>query len=389
MMIGLFTDFFRPKIDGVSITIERYVKELERRSIPYELFAPNMPGAPQDEARIHRFHSLPAFFQPELRLSIPLEPRILKYVVTHRYDILHSHTPGPVGMVADQVSRMRGIPHVHTFHGFFPDYSHYYFGDGQLSVSVVNMFAAWWANRVNFLIVPSLKVKTWLESISVTREIRVIPNGIDLSMFNRGSEQKSRYLMRRGIVRSEDFVLLFVGRIAKEKSVKRLIDAFAPLTVVHPNIKLVLVGDGPDKPELEEYVVAAGLGARVAFTGYVNSVDMPEVYRAADVFTFLSTSETQGMVVLEAMASGLPVIVQHDAAYEDTVFHGVNGFAIEDAEGFRAAVETLYTNPEVYEQQALEGQSIARRFDIEQTITRTLNYYDHITAVWRSQQVYD
>lgn len=389
MMIGLFTDFFRPKIDGVSITIERYAKELDRRNIPYELFAPNMPGAPQDEARIHRFHSLPAFFQPELRLSIPLEPRILKYVVTHRYDILHSHTPGPVGMVADQVSRMRGIPHVHTFHGFFPDYSHYYFGDGQLSVSVINMFAAWWANRVNFLIVPSLKVKTWLESISVTKEIRVIPNGIDLSMFNRGSGRKSRYLIRKGIVGSEDFVLLFVGRIAKEKSVKRLIDAFAPLAVVHPNIKLVLVGDGPDKPELEEYVVATGLESRVTFTGYVNSADMPEVYRAADVFTFLSTSETQGMVVLEAMASGLPVIVQNDAAYEDTVFHGVNGFAIEDAEGFRAAVETLYANPEVYEQQALEGQSIARRFDIEQTITRTLNYYEHITAVWRSQQVYD
>jgi 1,2-diacylglycerol 3-alpha-glucosyltransferase len=389
MMIGLFTDFFRPKIDGVSITIERYVNELDKRSIPYEIFAPNMPGAAQDDARVHRFHSLPAFFQPELRLSIPLEPRILKYVVTHRYDILHSHTPGPVGMVADQIGRMRSIPHVHTFHGFFPDYTHYYFGEGQLSASVSNMFAAWWANRANFLIVPSSKVKTWLESINVTREIRIIPNGIDLSTFNSIGGRKSRYLVRKGVVAPDDFVLLFVGRIAKEKSVKRLIDAFAPLTTVYSDIKLVLVGDGPDKPEIEDYVAAVGLGGRVTFTGYVNSADMPDVYRAADVFTFLSTSETQGMVVLEAMASGLPVIVQNDAAYEDTVFHGVNGFAIEDAEGFAAAVEILHDNPEVYEQQALEGQATARRFDINQTIARTLNYYDHITAVWRSQQVYD
>ncbi|MFN3332838.1 MAG: glycosyltransferase [Caldilinea sp.] len=389
--VGVFTDLYRPKIDGVSIVVESYVKEILRKGVNFDLYAPQMPGHYLDDTNIYRFHSIPAYFDVETRIPVPFEPRYLKRAFTQPYRIIHSHTPGPIGMVAGQISKFRNIPHVHTFHGYLPDYAHYFFGDSGLSISIMNRFASWWANQVDYLIVPSRKVKNWLEQHGVEREIRVIPNGINLSMFAPieksavGAKIKNTFLVNAGLVEADDFVLLYVGRIAKEKSVDLLIEYVAPLLEQFENCKLVLVGNGPDKQYLEDKVRGLTIKDQIVFTGYFPSSTLPHIYRSADIFTFLSTSETQGMVVLEAIASGLPVVVSNDAAFEQMVIDGRNGYYVNTERQFADAVRELYHHRSTRISFAQYGLEIAKFFDISLTTQHVLDYYDYIVADYKQR----
>jgi len=388
LAIGVFTDLYRPKIDGVSIVVESFVKEMRGRGIHIDLFAPQMPGTYLDSGNVFRFHSVPAYYDAETRISVPFELKYLKRAFTHPYQVIHSHTPGPLGITGGQISKFRSIPHIHTFHGYLPDYARYFFGDSDFSVSIMNRFSSWWGNQADYLITPSQKIKHWLELNGVEREIRVIPNGINVLTYAPATSFRDRtvkkgLLVNKGWINDDDFVLLYVGRIAKEKSVERLIDFCNPLLNNLRKSKLVLVGDGPDRLCLEEKVRQLGLQGRVIFTGYMPSSSMPSVYHSADIFTFLSTSETQGMVVLEAIASGLPVVVYKDQAFEQMVFDEHNGYIVDSQNQFTDAVTKLYYDHATWDKFSNHGLAIAKDFDIGITINRIMEYYDYVMSNFR------
>ena len=397
--IAVFSDNFRPKIDGVSIAVELLLREFERRGQLYDLFTIEWPGEYQDPKNVFRFRSIESWIDSNIRLSVPLNPRYLQRLIQTPYCLLHSHLPGATGFLAEGIAEIRQLPHFHTFHTYFRDYRHYIKMLGyEPSPELMDKLACWWANRADFLIAPTEKIRNWLNSLGVDVEMRVIPSGLDLTDFVAKNKDKS-YLVERGFVESGDFVLLYVGRLAKEKAVDELIVNFThALEFIKQargdfrQIKLVIVGDGSARGELEELVRARGLEKAVIFTGFIDSREIHRVYHAADVFVFLSTSETQGLVVVEAMASGLPLLLAEDEAYTEMIDERQNGFVIRMRGDFVDAVRYLIDKPALCEEQGEKSRAKAGRFDIRRTTDELVKYYQYGVEKWqqtRKRRVYE
>jgi 1,2-diacylglycerol 3-alpha-glucosyltransferase len=385
MAIGIFTDSYKPKIDGISVSVSRYVDELRRRKVNFRLFAPKIPGALKDEDDVIRFTSMPMFFDREIRVALPIGWNNLKDAFSIDFELVHSHTPvpGPLGFVAIQVARRRKIPYFYTFHTYLRDYGHYILDGRIISKNALDQLSSWWANQADYVIVPSAKIEHWLKKIGVKREIKVIPNGVETQLFQEGRNQTD-YLVDKGFISREDFVLLYVGRLAKEKSVDKLIRHFYDsLNNINENVKLVLVGDGVERLNLMKMVKDLKIESRVIFTGYIAPDKMHEVYRSADIFCFLSTSETQGMVVIEAIASGLPILLAKDAAYDGVIEEGENGFYVNSTSDFVTNFNEIYSNAELRQRFSERSVQISNQFDISYTTTQVLDYYANSLKEYR------
>lgn len=389
MKIGIFTDVYRPKLDGVAVFMENAVNQLIERQVEYELYAPYTPGEYKDQPNVFRFRSIPFFAQPEVRLSIPIDRKNLQRALTSDYDVVYSQGPGPLGMLAFNISKVRRIPHFHTFHTFYPDYTHYIFGGRVVNPKMVTQLSRLWANRMDYLTVPTEKIQIWLKEIGVHQPIRVIPNGVDIQRFQPQTEKTTgSILVDRGWVSPQERVCLFVGRVGQEKSIDQLIRFFAKIPDVQTRrMKLVIVGDGPEKANMMQLARELGVDDLVVFTGYISPEQMPEVYQAAWLFTFLSTSETQGIVVVEAIASGLPAILAKDDAYQSMLVKGQNGFMVSTEAEFVQAIMQLADNEEQYQEFSSQSIKIAQQFDISAVIERLLQYFQEGVEQWQPKRL--
>ncbi|MCA9391897.1 glycosyltransferase [candidate division WWE3 bacterium] len=373
MNVGIFSDTYLPKIDGVAVSISDLIGRFDELGVEYDLYVPHVPNC-SSRKNVYRFRSLPLIFQPEVRLSLTLDVRNLKRAYTRRYDVVHSHSPGPVGMLATQVALTRGVAHFHTVHTYLPDYTHYIFQGRILRPQAVNKVYAFWLNRINYLVAPSYKVKTWLEQIGVRSEIAVIPNGVKLSRFLK--DDNGDYLLKNGFVNPGERVILTVGRVAEEKSIDTLINYFAGLLKERQDVVLVVVGDGPASGQLKEQTRRLGIHERVRFTGYINNEDMPKAYASADLFTTQSRSETQGLAVVEALASGLPVVIAQDPAYQGMVQEGENGFYSDSASEFVDSVAAILDDESMARVYGSKSKTLSREFDIATTTKMLVSFYE-------------
>ncbi len=388
-MLAIFTDAYRPKLDGVSVTLENMVNYFDATGYRYHLFAPKTPGEYEDSDSTFRLSSVPIIFQPELRWSFPIGVRAFNALRKTHYSHVHSHSPGPMGIMAWSVAKFMALPHFHTFHTYYPDYSHYVFNGKVLSKETVTKLCVFWVNRVDFVIAPSSKVKNWLVSNGGRTPIVVIPNGIDTEKFSppQGNDDRN-YLVRKGVVKQGDRVVLFVGRMGQEKSIDVLIHYFADsITHIPDNVKLVVVGDGPDMKKLKGLVDDLGVVSRVMFTGYIDPKEMPDVYRASDVFAFMSTSETQGLVVAEALASGLPVLLAKDDAFAEVLADGENGYWIEGASHFAFHLNALFSKDELLRKMSSKARSAALQLSIEKQLKVLEDYYREGVEAWAKRRL--
>jgi 1,2-diacylglycerol 3-alpha-glucosyltransferase len=346
------------------------------------LYAPKTPGQYKDSPQVHRFHSVPLIFQPEVRFSVPIDYKLLRLLLSEEFSIIHSYTTGPLGLLAAQVGKLKGVPHFHMFYTYLPDYTHYIFGGRVLNEQTINLFSRLWCNSMDYIIAPSAKVEEWLNDIGVKKPIRIIPGGINTEKFKNREED---YLVKEGYVRKEDRVMLYTGRIAKEKSIDTLIDYFAAFIKAtgDEKMKLVVVGGGPELDALKELASYLGLNEKIVFTGYISVDRIPAVYQSADVFGFMSTSETQGLVVAEAAASGLPLLVAADKAYDSVVKEGENGFYIKNEDEFIKKLGRVLENVNIKNQMGEKSVLLAQAIDIRQTTARLLEYYEEGVEEWK------
>ena len=379
--VAIFTDAYRPKIDGVSISCENIARELDSLGINFNLYAPETPGEYTDPDYVKRFSSVPIAFQPELRFSFPVDRKILTYLIKHKYDVIHSNSPGSLGFVALEVAKLRNIPHFHTFHTFLPDYTHYIFGGKILTPQMVTKLMVMWCNWMDYLIAPSVKIRDWMSMVGIKKEVRIIPSGINIARFDLPVQ--TNFFVERGYCDIDDFKLLFVGRFGKEKAIDTLIQYFGEIPGVRGSkIKLLIVGDGPPKKDLEQLTQNLDLSKNVIFTGYCVPSDIYKVYKSADIFTLLSTTETQGMVVTEAIASGLPVLLANDQAYVDMISNEVNGFSIDSKSDFIEKVLLLSKNKALVSKMGEQSRRMSTDFDINRTTRLLLEYYQHGITYW-------
>lgn len=317
MHILMLSDVFFPRINGVSTSIATFGASLQTLGMSISLIAPRYPetGKPpvhsaHEGLTLHRIASRRVPFDPEDRLMSMRQTRqaVLDVHAEKPIDLIHVHTPFVAQMAGVAAARVLQVPVVATYHTLFEEYFHHYLplAPRWLTRSFARTVSRLQCNQLDAVIVPSRAMRDRLQDYGVRVPAHVVPTGIPLERF--AALQRADFRARHGIP-PERPVALFVGRVAHEKNIGFLIEALAAALPQCPELLLLIAGEGPARTALEAIVHERGLDASVRFVGYLErQAELPACYAAADAFVFASRTETQGLVLIEAMAMGLPVV---------------------------------------------------------------------------------
>lgn len=374
MRIGFFTDTYTPQINGVVSSILLFKDALERSGHEVYVFAPT-PTHPDDDERTIRFKSLPFAFQPEMRLASPLSMEAIRTLDTLDLDIIHSHDPFAIGIAGLTEAKRRRIPYVHTYHTLYPEYVHYVW-ETRLTKKLAERLSRDFCEMCTSIVAPSTKIEIHLRDWGVTVPVDVIATGVDVGRFRSPDPKALRALRERVALKPEERALLFMGRLGREKNVELLIRAlwYAHMT----NVRLLIAGDGPHRAELEDIADELDLRDRVSFLGYLEKDEVVAAYHLVDAFAFASTTETQGLVIGEAMAAGLPVIAVEDRAVEDFVINGRTGLVVPGrAEDFGHAIDVMLANDATRQTYSVAAKQRATHFSIEHQAERLVQHYEN------------
>ena len=358
MNIGLFTETYYPEINGVATSVYMLKNELEKIGHNVYVFTTTTPGSPEVEHNVFRVPSLPCILITERRVGLFYHHRLAHVIKKMNLDVIHTHTEFSLGIFGRIMAKELNLPIVHTYHTIYEDYTHYIMKLkllDQRAKAFARMVSKVCCNTVEEVIVPTEKTKDLLLNYEVHQKINVVPTGIDLYKFNPSLYSKEEILQLRKSygIKEEEKVLLYLGRISPEKNVREILEAMPEFMKQHEDVKFVIVGSGPEKENLEAYVKQIQLDHRIIFTGPQPWDIIGKFYQLGDVFVSASTSETQGLTYIEAMAAGLPVVARQDPCLEDILENGYNGFTYVNQEELIAGLETvLYENNE-YASQAI------------------------------------
>ena len=349
MRVLFVSDVYFPRVNGVSTSIRTFRGDLARAGVESILVTPEYPGAPPDtEAGIIRVPSGGVPRDPEDRrfLSGPLR-RALNRELAAQVDLVHIHTPFIAHYAAVRFARTHGLPVVATYHTFFEDYLHHYVpilprGIGRW---IARRFTLSQCADVAALISPSAPMRDALTAYGVTTPIEVLPTGLPAESFVRGDG--ARFRQQFGLPADRP-LLLYVGRVAFEKNIDFLLRMFVKLRARRPNALFVIAGEGPALPHLKKLARELGIESHVRFIGYLDrSKELPGCYAAGDAFVFASRTETQGLVLLEAMAQATPVVSTAELGTRSILTPGCGAFVVpEDEEAFAAATAEALALPQ-------------------------------------------
>ncbi len=351
MKIGIFTDSYKPYTSGVVTSINTFKHELEKLGHQVYIFAPNYPNYVETDDQVYRYYSVPAPTNPDFALAIPVFPG-MKYLLRKLdLDLIHVHSPFTMGRVGLHYARLFKLPIVFTYHTLYDQYVHYLPVGQELAREMTIKFSNNFCRQVDHLIVPSSEVSNILSSYDIPTPISVIPTGVAVQLFNN-ARVEGNVLRERYAIPAENKILLNVGRLTKEKNLEFLLKCFAQVHQQKPQTTLVITAQGPQEAALKQLVLDLGLSLErdVIFTGAVPFATLIHVYFSADLFVFSSITETQGLVLVEAMAAGLPVVAIKAFGVLDMVDHGINGLLTECDEGeFTAAILKMLNDDKAYQ----------------------------------------
>lgn len=365
MKIGFFTDGYMPQVNGVATSVDNCAKQLKKKGYGIFVVAPKYPGT-KDSKYVIRLPSIKIDKRLDIRIVHNLPPRTLLKIHRLNLNLIHGHSGGPISLLGLEYARLKKIPYIFTYHTLWDRYTHYFLRGRLLTPKMARTASRILGNRCSALIVPTEKVKKELISYGVKKPIFIVPNGLDIKKF---SVLNSNYLRKRFGLSRQDKILLCVGRLGKEKSIDFLIKSFLLVSKTQKNAKLVIVGEGAEKENLVKLAQELGLSSKILFTGTIDYDDLPKVYKDADLFVFASTTETQGMVILEAMASGLPILAVKDDAVGEIIGGQNNGILAEknEAEFARQAVKLL-ENKKLRDKLSKNAKKQVKKFSVEKVV---------------------
>jgi glycosyltransferase involved in cell wall biosynthesis len=379
-----------PRVNGVSTSIQTFRRDLATDGCETWLVAPEYPQPWQDDdKRILR--------QPSRYLVFDSEDRIMKrssalaacLAFAGRVDVLHVQTPFVAHAAGVAAARRLNVPTVETYHTFFEDYPHHYLP--LLPAAVGRAFARSLSRRqcnaVDAVVAPSNQLAEVLAGYGVTQPIYTIPTGLRLEEFEGGDG--STFRAEHGIDGSRP-VMLFVGRVAHEKNIAFLLRVLDEVRRSMPNVLFVIAGEGPAKSSLQRAAADAGLMDNVLFVGYLDRSDpLLDCYRAADVFVFASRTETQGLVLLESLALGVPVVSTAILGTKEVLDEAAGAVVVsEDVAEFAAAVVRILGAPRLRADLAAAGRRfVERRWSSRETAKRLLALYEEVVPVERADSM--
>jgi 1,2-diacylglycerol 3-alpha-glucosyltransferase len=377
----MISDVFFPRINGVSTSIATFRKEFLESGHQVTLIVPFYPG--QEEAPdILRIPSRYLFFDPEDRMMrFRVASRLLPELQQGSYDLIHVHTPFVAHYLGLSLSRKLKLPLVVTYHTYFEEYLAHYapFLPSSLLRFAARHFTRSQLKKVTAMVVPSTPMLEVLRSYGVCCPSRVIPTGIPLDNFASGDG--ARFRRQQGIAPDRP-VLLFIGRVAHEKNIDFLLRMFPLVLRALPETILIIAGEGPARKHLQDTAHRRGLGESVRFVGYLSREDrLMDCYRAADCFVFASRTETQGLVLLEAMGLGVPVVSTAVLGTRDILAPGRGGIIAEEIpEDFSTKVLKVLRSPSLRTRLGEEGRTYVRQWSSGEMAERMLAFYREVMA---------
>ena len=336
MRIGLFTDTFYPEINGVATSCLTLERELSRRGHEVHVFAPKCKGW-EEHARenIHYIASAPLLVLRDRNVAFP-SPLVSHYAGKMGFDVVHTNSEFVMGIFGTHVAGKMGCALVHTYHTVWEDYTYYIthgIGD-EAARRITRRYSQWWCNRFARVIAPTGKTRELLRQYGVTSPVDVIPSGMDIARFapeRHDAAQRERTREECGVQPGER-VLLNIGRIAREKNLEQVMRVFPRLRERCPDVRFVLVGEGPMREALAKMAQELGVADAVTLTGPKPWEEIDRYYAMGDVFVSTSHSETQGLTYVEAMASGLCVCAAKDPCLFGVIEDGVSGVLCGDSD---------------------------------------------------------
>ena len=372
MRVGLFTEIYRPVINGVVASVEALASGLQSRGHTVFCFAPRMPGTAQSEGDVHRIPSLPLPARTPYRLTLPLVSRRVNAVIKG-LSVIHAHSPFVTGWMGMRCARRYGMPLVYTYHTQLEAYAHYVPFETNATRFAANRLTRTFANLADAVIAPTPAMAARLRELGVTVRIETVPTGIDIALFAAGRRRDD--VRERIGVRTDDRMLFCVGRLAKEKNLELLFEALARAN--DPSLKLVVAGDGPSRADLEQLAREFGVFEQSRFLGFISRQDLPDLYASADAFVMASTTETQGIVLAEALAAGASVIAA-DAPQNRDVLGSAGLLVPSTAQAFAQAFGQVGSVSEPA--RTAVARQAAKRFSIQEQIDRTLALYESLIS---------
>jgi glycosyltransferase involved in cell wall biosynthesis len=373
LRVGLFTECYHPIRNGVVAAVDALAATLRAHGHDVVYVTPKMPGFNADSGDVVAVPSVPLPARTAYRLTVPMPSRKRREAMK-QLSIVHAHSPFVTGWMGVSYARRHGVPLVFTYHTLLEEYVHYVPIEVNAARRAASELTRAYANAADAVIVPTQTMAEHLRELGVTRDIDVIPSGIDVAHFS--AARRSDELRAKLGAQPGDVLVLFVGRIAREKDVHVVLEAFARLPPAR--MRLAIVGDGPERERLEHEAERLQIAGRTVFAGELPRDDLPGIYAAGDVFAFASRSETQGLVLVEAMAAGLPIAAL-DSAPTREVLGGAGVVVAGGAAELAAAIVAALSSRD-----PARSRAVAANYERDLVGVRVIEVYERVvTALHR------
>ncbi len=367
MRIAMLTNNYKPFIGGVPISVDRLANALRERGNEVYVFAPTYENQEEEEYVI-RFSTFAGTIAGAV-LPNPFDPRIEQKMKALKIDVIHVHHPALMGNVALHLRKKLGIPVVFTYHTMYEEYLHYLkmnrITKTRMVQSTLNHYLESFSNQCDMLVAPTPLIAKYLKNKNISTDVRVIPTGLLEDSFMKEDakvqEIREKYLGER------DYLLISVQRLAEEKNIDFQLKGLATLKKqlgkTGKTFYTLFIGDGPERKHLTEYAEKLGLNDCVEFIGNVANQEIKNYQNAGDLFLFSSKSETQGIVLLEAMAAGNPVIAVSANGVDDVVINGYNGYrTAENVETWAQKAQEVLDDSQLYQSLSMGARRTAESY---------------------------
>lgn len=378
MNIVLMSNTFTPHVGGVARSVEAFAKAYRDSGHRVLIIAPEFDKQPELEVDVIRVPAIQHFNGSDFSVVLPLPGSLSDSLEEFDPDIIHSQHPFLLGMTAFRLARIHSLPLVFTHHTLYEEYTHYVPGDSPMLKRFIIELGTRYANLANLVFAPSESIRDILRKRGVTTPIQVIPTGVCVEKFANGKGTRFR---KGKNIPDNIFVVGHMGRLAPEKNMEILSRAVVDFLKSHDDAVFLLVGSGPSRKTIAEIFANAGMTSRLYLCGVLEKAELADALTAMNVFAFTSTSETQGMVLTEAMAAGLPVVAFDAPGVREVLQDKVNGRLLleKSVPAFSAALDWVYQrSPDEIAAIITAARATADTFSISASAGQALLAYESL-----------
>lgn len=377
MRVGMFINYFTPSKGGMETSVINLSNGLRAAGHEVFIIAPEYKGYEETDKNNIRCRSFSFTYDDYMYvIPYPLGAKMEEIIRGLNLDIIHSHQPMSLGWEARKFAKKLGLPLVFTYHIRYRDYYHYIiFVPKKIALWITDLVVNGYCRKCDAIIAPSSAIKKLLFDEGIKKSVYVIPSGINIDQFSADKGSRDEIRKKYG-VKPEEVLLITASRVVPEKNIDFLVRAFAIIRKTRKDAKLMIVGEGSFRDELDALVKELSLEDSVIFTGLLDKEGMIAHYQACDIFTFASLTETQGLVAVEAMAAGLPVVAVKASGIEDMVRSGQDGILTDNQEeNFAENAIKLIENADLRKKMSASARVDAQEFCIAPWVNKVVAFY--------------